>query len=65
MTMLVLNMLILPLDIAFFDDNSLVTFHVISDSLCMVDIVLNFRTGYHIRPEKYEFELGQKKIAIQ
>eukprot|EP00111_Clytia_hemisphaerica_P021477 TCONS_00063185-protein len=64
MTMLVLNMMVLPLDIAFFDDNSLISFHVISDTLCMVDIILNFRTGYHLRKEKHEFELGHKKIAI-
>lgn len=65
MTMLVLNMLVLPLDIAFFDDNSFISFHVVSDTLCMVDILLNFRTGYHLMAKKHEFELGHKKIAIQ
>lgn len=65
MTMLVLNMLILPLDIAFFENETFISFHVVSDALCMVDIILNFRTGYHLMTKKHEFELDQKKIAIQ
>jgi len=66
MTMLILNMFILPLDIAFFtehDNNTWLGFHIFSDMLCLLDIVLNFRTGYK-DSESSEFELDHKKIAI-
>lgn len=65
MTMLIINMFVLPLDIAFFESNTLVGFHVMSDTLCLLDIILNFRTGYRCSRERQEFELDHKKIAIK
>ena len=63
MVMLVLNMFILPLDIAFFNSKTWVGFHITSDCLCMLDIVFNFRTGY--RTAGKAFELDQRQIAKQ
>ena len=68
MVMLILNMFILPLDIAFFTHRNPQTwlwFHMVSDFLCIIDIVLNFRTGYRDNVESSVFELDSKKIAVQ
>ena len=68
MIILAINMVILPLNIAFFYDNSLPTwivFHSISDVLFLTDIVLNFRTGYKEDKNGYrmKFILDPKLIA--
>lgn len=48
MLVMLLNVFILPLDIAFFTDitvqNGVIL--VLSDGFCLLDIILNFRTGY-------------------
>ncbi|XP_057290465.1 potassium/sodium hyperpolarization-activated cyclic nucleotide-gated channel 1-like [Hydractinia symbiolongicarpus] len=67
MVMLILNMFFLPLDIAFFANNydfAWMVFHVTSDTLCLVDILLNFRTAYRVNNKELKhFELDHKKIA--
>lgn len=68
MVLLAVNMVILPLNIAFFYEESLLSwmiFHSISDVLFIVDIVLNFRTGYQEDKNGYrlKFILDPKLIA--
>jgi len=68
MVLLAVNMVILPLNIAFFYDESLLSwmiFHSISDVLFISDIVLNFRTGYQEDKNGYrlKFILDPKLIA--
>lgn len=69
MVMLISNMFVLPLDIAFFANNydfAWMVFHVTSDTLCLVDILSNFRTAYRVNNEELKyFELNHKKIAKQ
>lgn len=47
--LLIANVIILPVAISFFNDNwshtGLLTFNLISDSLFLLDIIVNFRTG--------------------
>jgi len=61
--LLLINLYVLPLDIAFFETYTLMPFHIISDSICFLDIVINFRTGFHLYADKYEIK--GKAIAIQ
>lgn len=50
--MLIANVIILPVAISFFNDNwshtGLLIFNLVSDSLFLLDIVVNFRTGIFI-----------------
>ena len=47
--LLIANVIILPVAISFFNDDwshtGLLTFNLISDSLFLLDIMVNFRTG--------------------
>ena len=49
LVMLIANVIILPVAISFFNDNwghtGLLAFNLISDSLFLLDIIVNFRTG--------------------
>ena len=45
--------------------NTFFGFHIVSDIVCLIDILMNFRTGYRAGPEKNDFQLDGKKIAIQ
>ena len=65
---LMLNMIVLPLNIAFFHSAGIdfwIVFHSISDMFFLVDIVLNFRTGYKEDTTGYcfNFILEPKMIA--
>lgn len=47
MGMLIVNLFVLPLDIAFFTDtDTWLNLHILSDTLCILDIAINFRTSY-------------------
>ncbi|XP_066925521.1 potassium/sodium hyperpolarization-activated cyclic nucleotide-gated channel 1-like [Clytia hemisphaerica] len=70
MLVLLFNMLVLPLNVAFFSESntSFVTWivvHTFSDIVFMLDIVFNFRTGYRKdEPGHFiSFVLQPKKIA--
>lgn len=71
MLILLLNMIMLPLNIAFFGSGqswiAWMTIHSISDITFMVDIVLNFRTGYRREDTGYNisFILEPRLIAIR
>lgn len=43
--------------------NTFVSFHIVSDVVCLIDILMNFRTGYRASPEKSDFQLNGNKIA--
>jgi hypothetical protein len=49
LVLLIANVIILPVAISFFNDNwshtGLLSFNLISDSLFLLDIIVNFRTG--------------------
>ena len=49
LVMLMANLIILPIAISFLSDNwthkGLLSFNLISDSLFIFDIIINFRTG--------------------
>ena len=63
MGMLIVNLFVLPVDIAFFTDtNTWLRVHILSDTLCLLDIILNFRTGYRTRVKK-QFNLEGCQIA--
>jgi len=62
LVLLIINLYILPLDIAFFETYTLMPFHIISDCIFFLDILINFRTGFHLYADKYE--LDSKAIAI-
>ena len=51
LVMLIANVIILPVAISFFNDNwghtGLLAFNLISDSLFLLDIIVNFRTGLY------------------
>ena len=62
--MMLINVMVLPLDIAFFSDNHNM-FLVMSDVFCVIDIVFNFRTGY--KPDDTQqklYELSGRAIAL-
>ena len=68
--LLTINMIILPVAIAFVRDDSddrgpLLIFNIASDILLIFDIVFNFRTGYPVGESINTFELNQKLIAIR
>lgn len=70
MLVLLFNMLVLPLNVAFFSESntSFVTWivvHTFSDIVFMLDIVFNFRTGYRKDEPGHliSFVLQPKKIA--
>jgi len=70
MLVLLVNMITLPLNVAFFSNNnsSWVTWmvvHTVSDVSFMFDILLNFRTGYSedIHGNRISFVLVPKLIA--
>lgn len=68
MIILVLNIIILPVDMAFFSNEyrkSWRSFHIISDMSYLIDMLLNFRTGYRATTDASEFELAPRKIALQ
>ncbi|XP_065673063.1 potassium/sodium hyperpolarization-activated cyclic nucleotide-gated channel 4 isoform X3 [Hydra vulgaris] len=44
--------------------NTFFAFHITSDIVCLIDILMNFRTGYRAGPEKSDFQLDGKKIAL-
>ena len=50
--LLIANVIILPVAISFFNDNwshtGLLIFNLVSDSMFLLDIVVNFRTGLNI-----------------
>ena len=54
--LLVANLIILPVAISFFNDDlstRWVAFNCLSDTIFLIDIVVNFRTGK--QPKKYIF----------
>lgn len=58
------NLIILPVGITFFRDEntpSWIIFNVVSDTLFMVDLVLNFRTGI-IKEDNTEILLDPKWV---
>ena len=61
--LLLINLYIIPLDIAFFDTDTWMPFHVVSDLICAIDILINFRTGFHQYGDKYE--LDGRAIALR
>jgi len=62
LVLLLVSLYVLPLDIAFFDKYTLMPFHAVSDCICFMDIIINFRTGFHMYADKYE--IRGKAIAI-
>lgn len=65
--LLIANVIILPVAISFFNDNwshtGLLTFNLISDSLFLFDILVNFRTGVLRNDYIDEIILEPKEIA--
>lgn len=58
------NLIILPVGITFFRDEntpSWIIFNVVSDTLFMVDLVLNFRTGI-IKEDNTEILLDPRSV---
>ena len=63
--LLIANLIILPVAISFFNDDlslSRIIFNVISDTIFLCDIVINFRTGNH---EKYYDLSTQSYLRLQ
>lgn len=58
---LLVYVIIIPLEIAFFDSKELLPFHIIWDTICITDIIISFRTGYCIYGDR--FQLDPKEIA--
>lgn len=59
--LLVANLIILPVAISFFNDDlstRWIAFNCLSDTIFMIDIVVNFRTGYF-------FQYIQVKLGIK
>lgn len=59
------NLIILPVGITFFRDEntpSWIIFNVVSDTLFMVDLVLNFRTGI-VKEDSTEILLDPRSVA--
>lgn len=68
LSLLIVNMFVLPVAIAFFTDDmspSWIAFNGISDGVFMLDIVLNFKTGVLVHGNPNKFILDPKKIAIR
>lgn len=68
LSMLIVNMFVLPVAIAFFNDDmspSWIAFNSISDGVFLLDIVLNFKTGVLVHGTPNKFILDPKKIAIR
>lgn len=60
------NIVVLPVTISFFGDGvstSWKIFYIISDAAFLVDILLNFRTGYLVHDSPNKFVLEPKLIA--
>lgn len=54
--LLVANLIILPVAISFFNDDlstRWIAFNCLSDTIFLIDIVVNFRTGKFWKPSKY------------
>ena len=60
------NVFILPLDIAFFSDITIQNgvLLVLSDVFCILDILLNIRTGYRDKTNGNMYELDGKKVRL-
>lgn len=59
------NLIVLPVGITFFRDEntpSWIIFNVVSDTLFMVDLVLNFRTGI-IKEDNTEILLDPRSVG--
>lgn len=59
------NLIILPVGITFFRDEntpSWIIFNVVSDTLFMVDLVLNFRTGI-VKEDSTEILLDPRSVG--
>ena len=68
LALLIVNMFLLPLAIAFFiDDMSSrwVAVNLASDGILLLDIVLNFKTGVLVHGTPNIFILDPKKIAMR
>ena len=56
--LLIANLIILPVAISFFNDDlstSRIIFNVVSDTIFLCDIVINFRTASHSRTDPTGF----------
>lgn len=54
--LLLANLIILPVIIAFFNDDlstHWIVFNSISDTVFLLDLIINFRTGKNILPDIY------------
>ena len=71
MLILLLNMILLPLNIAFFADGNSATIwlsvHTISDVAFIIDVILNFRTGFRQENtgSNIIFVLDPREIAVR
>ena len=68
LSLLTVNMFVLPVAIAFFNDDmspSWVAFNSVSDGVFLLDIVLNFKTGVLVPGTPNKFILDPKKIAVR
>ena len=66
--LLIVNLFVLPVAIAFFTDDmspAWIVANVISDGIFLLDIVLNFKTGVLIHGTPNKFILDPKEIAIR
>ena len=61
------NLIILPVGITFFKDENTppwIIFNVVSDTLFLVDLVLNFRTGI-VKEDSTEILLDPKSVCVR
>ncbi|OQR72773.1 potassium/sodium hyperpolarization-activated cyclic nucleotide-gated channel 1-like [Tropilaelaps mercedesae] len=64
--LLVINMVVIPLDVAFFASHRypfLVAVNIFSDIIYAVDLVLNFRTGVKVCKDPLQFSLDPWTVA--
>lgn len=65
--LLVANLIILPVAISFFNDDlstRWIAFNCLSDTIFLIDIVVNFRTGkIYLIPKRYLFDFNLYKSA--
>ncbi|XP_003742439.1 potassium/sodium hyperpolarization-activated cyclic nucleotide-gated channel 1 [Galendromus occidentalis] len=66
LVLLLINMIVIPLDVAFFasrQDTFWVVFNIFTDLAFVLDIVLNFRTGFFTSSETRDLNLDPKAVA--
>ena len=68
LSLLIVNMFVLPVAIAFFNDDlspSWIGFNGVSDGAFLLDILLNFKTGVIVHGTPNKFILDPKQIAVR